>query len=140
LDFARMMALPRPALQAAALRKSANTLQRATVALAELEHAGGEVTFQRVARTAGVSRQWLYRQPKLRARIELLRAKPPALVPARQRSSDESLRQRLTAALEDNQRLRAENQQLRTELAGAYGTRRAETRRISPPHAASATT
>lgn len=130
----------RPALQAAALRKSANTLHRATVALVELEQAGGEVTFQRVARTAGVSRQWLYRQPQLRARIEALRARPPARVPARQRSSDESLRQRLSAALEDNQRLRAENQQLRTELAAAYGLRRAESRRNGPSHAASAAT
>ena len=130
----------RPALQAAAQRKSTDTLQRATVALAELEQAGGEVTFQRVARAAGVSRQWLYRQPQLRARIEALRAKPPTPVPAGERSSDESLRQRLTAALEDNQRLRAENQQLRTELAGAYGARRADARRAGPSQAASAAT
>jgi hypothetical protein len=130
----------RPALHAAARRKSANTLQRARGALDELERVGGEVTFQRVARTAGVSRQWLYRQPQLRARIEALRAKPPAPVPARQRASDESLRQRLSAALHDNQRLRTENQQLRDELARAYGARRVEARRAGPSHTASAAT
>ncbi len=92
-----------PALRLASQRKSARTLDRARTALAELEQAGGQVSFQRVARAAGVSRQWLYGHPELRARIETLRAHPQSPVRARQRSSDESLRQRLATAVEDNQ-------------------------------------
>ena len=40
---------------------------KAVRALRELDHAGTPVTFEAVARAAGVSRSWLYGQPDLRA-------------------------------------------------------------------------
>ncbi len=99
-----------PARRRAAERKRAETMDRAVRALGELEQAGGQATFQRVARAAGVSRQWLYGQPELRARIETLRGRSPSPVPAGEHSTDDSLRQRLATALEDNHRLRVETQ------------------------------
>jgi hypothetical protein len=72
-------------LQAAARRKRAATRQRATAALGELADMGAEIIFQSVARHSGVSRQWLYGQPDLRAQIEQLRQRPRGGVPVRER-------------------------------------------------------
>ena len=125
---------PHPLAAAAATRRAA-ALQHAEAALRELGPADRPVTFQAVARHAGVSRQWLYEQPELRAEIERLRdERPPA--PARrthERTSEASLRQRVATLLAENRRLRRENTELRAELALAYGHRRdAE---IEPPAA-----
>ena len=61
------------------------------------------ITFDSVAREAGVSRSWLYAQPDLRAQIEQLRARnhqrpATAAPPERQRATDASLLRRLEAA------------------------------------------
>ena len=61
------------ALAAAARQRSDQTRQRATEALQRLHATGQPITFAHVARTAGVSRSWLYRQPDLRADINRLR-------------------------------------------------------------------
>ena len=118
---------PEPLRQAARRRRS-EALERARAALAALARRGERVSFQAVARQAGVSRQWLYTQPELRAAIERARATPAAAnardVPVAQRSSEASLRQRLEGVLEENRRLRQENRELRTELALAYGQAR----------------
>jgi hypothetical protein len=72
-----------------------------------------------------VSRQWLYTQPELREEIEQLRATSRELdgrpVPARERASENSLRHRNRALLEENQRLRAELVAVKDELAVALG-------------------
>lgn len=112
-------------LKAAAQRKRAATMDRATAALDELAAGGSEISFQAVARHAGVSRQWLYGQPALRAQIEQLRQRPGCGVPARERSSEASLHQRLHTALDHNRSLREEVQVLKQELALAYGAQRA---------------
>lgn len=57
----------------AARRRSELTRSRAVRAIRELDHAGTPVTFETVARTAGVSRSWLYGQPDIRGEIERLR-------------------------------------------------------------------
>ena len=95
---------------------------------ARLTGKGPEISFQAVARRAGVSRQWLYTQPELRQEIERLRDRVPARrdgVPARQRASEASLRQRVESLRAENQRLREENASLKQELAIAYGQQRA---------------
>lgn len=114
-------------LRAAAQRKRENTIRRARDAVRELDEEGELLTFQAVARRAGVSRQWLYTQPELRADIERLRelGSGSAGVPSRQRSSDASLRQRIETLLLENGRLREENAGLKTELESAYGSARA---------------
>ena len=116
-------------LAVAAARRHDETLRRALDALAALDADGLAVSFQAVARRAGVSRQWLYTQPELRARIEQLRGRQPsataATVPDDQRARERSLHQRNETLLIDNRRLRAENQTLRDELAVLYGQLRA---------------
>ena len=78
-------------LIAAASRRHELTRSKAIRALRELDAAGTTVTFESVARAAGVSRSWLYTQPDIRAEIERLRdlgrRAPGTPVPARQRSS-----------------------------------------------------
>ena len=118
---------PEP-LQNAASRRSSDAIARGRAALAELARRGERVTFQAVARQAGVSRQWLYTHPELRAEIERARASNVAQaghrVPALERSSQASLRQRLDGLLAENRRLRQHNAELREELALAYGHQR----------------
>jgi len=115
-----------PLIQAAAERHQ-RAVERAERALRDLDAEGAAVSFQLVARRAGVSRQWLYTQPALRSQIERLRDCTPARpdgVPARQRATEASLRQRLETLRAENQRLREENAGLKTELAIAYGQQR----------------
>jgi len=82
-------------LLAAARRRAQATRRRAVTALRHMDNTGTLVTFDALAREAGVSRSWLYNQPDLRTEIERLRDRPrPAAgrpVPDRQRSSDASL-------------------------------------------------
>lgn len=112
----------------AAAARHERAVTRAEEALRALDREGAGISFQEVARRAGVSRQWLYTQPALRQEIERLRDRGPAPsggVPARQRASEASLRQRVESLRAENQRLREENASLKQELAIAYGQQRA---------------
>jgi len=116
------------ALAVAAQRKREHALERAHAALRDLDQRGETISFQAVARRAGVSRQWLYTQPELRAEIERLRTHDsPAAprVPHAERAREASLRQRNTTMLAENRRLRDQIAELKTELAIAYGQQRA---------------
>ena len=115
-------------LVAAAQRRHELTRSKAIQALRELEHAGGPITFENVARRAGVSRSWLYTQPDLQSEIQRLRQArraPDDSVPASQRASDTSLLRRLETANQRNRQLTDENQRLRRQLARALGDQRA---------------
>ena len=108
------------------------TLQRAQDALAAMIRDSGTVTIARLAAAAGVSRAWIYTQPALRDQIERMQrdyapGNPPAARQAGSRASDESLRRRLELAHHKITQLRAENQQLRHDLAAAHGQLRAAT-------------
>ena len=112
------------ALRDAAGTRSLAAEQRVRGALADLDRRGVPISFQAVATHAGVSRAFLYAHPQLRATIEQLRDQhqhTPSRLPAHERASGESLRARLRGTLEENKRLRAENAQLRDELALAHG-------------------
>ena len=61
-------------LTTAARRRHELTRSRTIRALRELDASGGAVTFAIVAKSAGVSRSWLYTQPDIRAEIERLRS------------------------------------------------------------------
>ncbi|MGW6790760.1 DUF6262 family protein [Streptomyces chartreusis] len=123
----------------AARRRSEYTRAKAVQALRSLDAVGAPVTFETVAKRAGVSRSWLYAQPDLRAEIERLRAahrrETRSPVPARQRASDASLLRRLQAANARIRRLTEENQQIREQLARALGQQRTATTRIDPQRA-----
>lgn len=115
-------------LALAAQRRSQDTRLRAIGAMRRLDTAGETITFANVARQAGVSRSWLYRQPDLRAEIDRLRTTnttATAAVPSAQRASAASLRNRLDATLDEIRHLKAENHQLREEVARRFGQQRA---------------
>jgi Family of unknown function (DUF6262) len=116
------------ALVVAAQQRAQDTRRRAVDALRRCDAAGEAVTFTSVARAASVSRSWLYRQPDLRAEIDRLRttgAAGTATIPSAQRASTDSLRRRLETTLDEIQRLKAENHQLREEVARRLGQQRA---------------
>jgi hypothetical protein len=110
-------------LREAAATRSVGAAERTRRALVELDRRGETITFALVAARAHVSRQFLYSHPDLRAEIERLRGqqRAPARLPARERASDESIRHRLRAALDENKRLREEIAALRDELGLAHG-------------------
>lgn len=139
----------------AARRRAAATRHRAVAALRRLDAAAAVITFDTLAREAGVSRSWLYTQPDLRAEIERQRdprpAPPRTAVPERQRCSDASLRQRLELATTRIRQLETDNKRLRQALAQALGDNRLVTARAprhdtpnpsipGPVHASSTTT
>ena len=103
-------------------------LQRARGAIEHLDRAGQPITFTAVARAARVSRGWLYNQPDLRDAIIRLRRDVAAAehltMPAAQRASTESHRQRLDSARDEITRLRADNAALRRQLARSLGQQR----------------
>ena len=111
-------------LREAAAARSLGAAERARRALVDLDRQGETITFVGVAARASVSRQFLYSQPDLRAEIERLRGqqqRAPARLSVRERASDESIRFRLSAALDENKRSREELAALREELALAHG-------------------
>jgi hypothetical protein len=112
------------AIREAAAIRSDDAVARARRVLREMSRRGARVNFAAVAGAAGVSRQFLYTHPELRAEIEQLREEQHSelsRLPVAERASDASIRARLRAALDDNQRLREENTRLRGELALAHG-------------------
>jgi hypothetical protein len=113
---------------AAAQRRHELTRSRAIQALRELNHAGTPITFEQVARTARVSRSWLYAQPDIKAEIGRLRdatrRAPAPPIPAAQRTSGASMLARLNATLDRNRQLTEENKLLRRQLARALGDQR----------------
>ena len=116
-------------LSEAASRRHELTRSKAIQALRELDRAGTPVTFAGVAQAAGVSRSWLYTQPDISSQIRRLRQNTDGTgsagaVPASQRTTDASLRARLTAALDRNRQLADENARLRRQLARALGDQR----------------
>jgi hypothetical protein len=122
-------------LVAAARQRTLETRERAVRTLRRLDGAGRPVSFDTVAREAGVSRSWLYGQADLRAEIIRLRGDttaPSAALPARQRASDASLRRRLEVANQRVRQLTEDNQRLREQLAVALGETRAAKRPGQP--------
>jgi len=118
---------PEPAprsLAEAAANRTLDAEQRVRAALRQLDSDGATVSFAAVAKHARVSRAFLYAHAELRSGIEALRSvqsAAPSRLPVRQRASDTSLRARLRAALDENQRQREQLAALREELALTHG-------------------
>jgi hypothetical protein len=112
----------------AARQRHKHTRAKAIAAMHELDRSGAVLTFESVARHAGVSRSWIYTQTDLKDEIRRLRAQyrpePSTPVPTGQRASDDSLRRRLEIANQRNRELADENQRLRRQLAYALGQNR----------------
>ncbi|BCO39170.1 transposase [Mycobacterium paraintracellulare] len=115
-------------LVAAAQRRRADTHQRARQALQDLSDTGQKHTVTQIAAHAGVSRSWLYAQPELRDQLRQLSATPQPGEPAApqvERSSEASLRQRLSLAHERIRELDNDNRHLRDQIAVLHGQLRA---------------
>lgn len=111
-------------LTANARRRSEQTLQRAQDTLTAMAARGDTVTVAGLARSAGVSRSWIYTQPELRDQIEQLHHSPPARPPrspAASRASLDSLKRRLDLAHQRIAQLREENGQLRRAIEHLHG-------------------
>jgi hypothetical protein len=94
----------------------------------DLSETGQQPTVTQIAAHAGVSRSWLYAQPELRDQLRQLTAAPhPAesTPPRVERSSDASLRQRLTLAHERIREVDNDNRHLRDQIALLHGQLRA---------------
>ena len=116
------------ALRRAARARHDGAAARAEAALEALQRQASPVNFGQVAKAAGVSRCWLYRQPELRQKIERLRGEPPQKrrpSQGTQRASADSLRQQLHVYRDELARLRAENTALKEQLARQLGAARA---------------
>jgi len=114
-------------LRAAAQRKRQAATERAQTALDALISAGEPITFRGLAKTAGVSIDFLYRSP-LRARIEQLRTDQQRTPPAPREPdvepppSQSNVVRALTAQLTELKRHhRAELARLEAALAAAQG-------------------
>jgi len=110
-------------LRQAAVAKREAAVARAETGIRTLTKTGQPVTFRAVAAAGGVSVDFLYRHPDLRARIERLRGHQPAH--ARNASPGEpgnhaatSVVATLTARLTE---LRRELAETRAQLAAAHG-------------------
>ena len=112
-------------LRQAAQAKHTAATKRADAALRTLIKTGAQINFRTVATVAGVSVDFLYRHPELRARIEHLRsrqqqASPHAVVPPPQhdQDNDRGVLVALTARLRE---ARGEIAELKAQLATAHG-------------------
>ena len=89
-------------LATTARQRHEHTRAKAIAAMHELDRAGAVLTFESVALHAGVSRSWIYTQTDIKDEIrrlrDLNRRQPSTPIPAPQRASDDSLRQRLEIA------------------------------------------
>lgn len=116
-------------LREAAQARHEHTLARAEEAIRRQRRRGGTVTYRSLAEAAGVSRSWLYRQESLRQQIDQLRdysaTRARTAVPSAERATADSLRQQLHTYRAEITRLKAENQEVREQLARRLGADRA---------------
>ena len=116
-------------------RRITATRERARAALRRLDEQGATINYVTVAKTAGVSRSLLYRDPELRAEIDRLR-KPGITTtprpPSAQRMSQASRDERHDALSSEVTELRQENQALRRRLAILLGEQRRQADRTHP--------
>ena len=110
-------------LAAAAAERSAATRSRAQRSINKLRNKGQPITFVSVAREAEVSTSFLYQNTDLRNEIVRHRRINTSPAPKASNATTESLRTKLSTALESNKRLteqvdtlRLENQALRSRL------------------------
>jgi Family of unknown function (DUF6262) len=107
--------------QAAAVKRQA-AVTRAEAGIRALAKTGQPVTFRAVATAGGVSVDFLYRHPELRARIERLRCHKPAptghALPGEPGNNASSVVATLTTRLTE---LRRELAETKAQLAAAHG-------------------
>ncbi|HZS20075.1 MAG TPA: DUF6262 family protein [Mycobacterium sp.] len=127
-------------LRQAAARKSAVAKTRADQGLCELIRTGQPITFRGLAQTAGVSLDFLYRNPQIRARVEQLRSqqqrtRPPAPPEHIEDHPSSVIRTLTTQLAEIRRRHRDEINTLKQALETAHGENLELRRRLGDQHA-----
>lgn len=112
-------------LLAAARKRSESARQRTEQALKQLNQANEPATVSGLARTARVSRSWLYTQPDLLEQLQQQK-RPGKTAPTGSsvRASETSLQRRLQLAHHRIRQLTDENRRLQERLARAHGALR----------------
>jgi hypothetical protein len=110
------------ALAQATRRRAAQARARAERALAAAGRTGRPTTVAGLAKTAGVSRSWLYTQADLMAAVRQLQQRQPATDrTGPQPATLASLQRRLDTALARIKQLRVHNTDLTRQLETAHG-------------------
>lgn len=106
----------------ASRRRATEARDRAEQAIAAVARAGTRPTMVEIARTAGVSRSWLYTQTDLVTAIGHLQQRCPSPVrTGPQPATIDSLQTRVEALTHRNTQLRAEVRDLTHRLEAAHG-------------------
>ncbi|MEV6340435.1 DUF6262 family protein [Nocardia vinacea] len=107
-------------------RRSADARKRAEAAITTATRGQHRITVAGIAKTAGVSRSWIYTQSDLVDAISALQQRNPTTGQMTPTSATvESLQTRLAAANERSKQLRQQITQLTAQLETAYGEIRA---------------
>jgi predicted RNase H-like nuclease (RuvC/YqgF family) len=110
------------ALAEATRRRSQRARSDAEKAISAAQRSGSRTSFAAIAKTANVSRSWLYTQQDLVVAIRRLQDRQPTNArTGPQPASVASIQRRLETALSRIKRLRAENSDLTRRLETAYG-------------------
>lgn len=119
-------------LRAAAAAKKATAYAKAMRAITAMRARGQTINFNTVAKEAGVSKGYLYRQPDLKRLIADERPAPSVVTRSRQEGAtrDKVAEQKLRLAMDAIKRLKEENETLRKENAALRGDIVALRRRI----------
>ena len=108
-----------------AQKKRQNTIERAEKAIDKLVKSNDNISFEMVAKTANVSKAWLYKEKSIAERIiyyrSLKRKGYPVYIKNSQRSSDASKGAIIVTLKERIKRLEGENYALKKQLEVAYG-------------------
>jgi len=137
-------------LRRSAQAKHAAATARAEQGLRQMIRQGDPITFRSLAKTAGVSLDFLYRHPEFRRRVEQLRDQQRTALPPSPDKPDpdqpSSVIRTLTSQLTDlKRRHREETTQLRQALEAAHGEvidlrRRLGPHTVAPPREQQPTT
>jgi hypothetical protein len=106
-----------------ALKRHQAVITRTDEALKQMVREGQRVDFSTVAKAAGVSVAWLYREKAFKQRIESLRAgfSTQSSSPLMVKATDASKEAILTTLRQRIKNLEIENQELKRQLEVAYG-------------------
>ena len=112
-----------PFLRAAAARHHQEMVARTLRSLERMVQDEEYLTIASLAAAAGVSRAWLYQEPKVRTAVEQARAtlRTKRKQATRSSQSDASKDARIRLLWEENQRLRGEMQTLKGRLGELLG-------------------
>lgn len=120
-------------LRDAAAQRSRRTRERAEHAITAAQASAQPITVAALARTAGVTRSWIYTQPDLVAQIAELKSNAGSRPPTPSAATEKSWKNRVELAHRRIAELTEQNAQLRHQLALARGQLRHQSLTAAAP-------